>query len=651
VTARAPRNLDRPGPLSAWLAADPRSLGLGRIGLGVALLCDLALRAPQLTLFYSNAGLLPNHTVLWQPTVPRLFSLFFMVSLPHEATLVFLACGFCFAALAVGYRTRLFQALSLVAAISLHNRIIFVEGEGSVALGALCLWTLFLPLGRRFSVDALRASLRERPDHVAADLDPARAPRAADAPVVSLAVAGLRLQFAGMLMLWFAHRSGAAWRDGTALHLLLHQDRAVTWLGLWAREHLSRSLLATVGRAIRIAPLAIGVLLLLPLLPGGRGRRLGLLVLLGWVGLVAALVNLGNWAAALLAYGPFFLDRRDWDTLVARARRRDGARPATRLLFFDSDCGICFLTARVLRRMDRLGRLRLLANDDAAAFPPGFSVDAGLLERTVLVVDPLSGRRWTRAAAFAEVARVLPGGWPVALLMRLPVVRDVAGLVYDRVAFNRSRISAWFGLAACGVPARAPQAPAPAPPAPPAGGGSWFCRAWRWLREKRGPLRELLAALVLLALAGDAAAVNPPWAQTLVGYTGLFQRWTLWAPDPPRTDRFVFVDAQTADGRHVDPFNAAGSRRSDLPATAIPPRLAESALFAEYARQIPERAVYHQAFIEWVLRHPERTGDARDQIVAFDATAIDDDSPPPGEEVARNARARVFRHWAAAAPP
>ena len=648
MTARVPPTPAAAGWLSWWLSVDPRSLGLGRIALGVALLWDLVLRAPQLTLFYSNAGLLPNHTVLWQPTVPRLFSLFFMVSLPHEAALAFFACGFCFAALAVGYRTRLFQALSLLATLSLHNRVIFVEGEGSVALGALCLWTLFLPLGRRFSVDAVRTSMRTRPDHVAADLDPGRALPVADAPVVSVAVAGLRLQLAGMLILWFTHRSGAAWRDGTALHFLLHQDRAMTWLGLWAREHLSPSLLAALGRLIGVAPLAIGGLLLLPV-PGGWGRRLALAGLVVWVGLVTALVNLGNWGVALLAYGPFLLAPRDWDALVARARRRDQARPATRLVFYDGDCGICFFTARVLRRLDRLGRLWPLANDDLASFPPGLSLDPALLERTVLVVDPASGRRWTRAAAFAEVARRLPGGWPLALLMRLPGLREIADLVYDRVAINRSRISAWFGLAACGIPARAPQAE-PSAPLAATSSDAWFCRGLRWLRGKRGALRELLAALALLALAGDAAARNPPWIDTLVGYTGLHQRWTLWAPEPPRTDRFVFVDAQTADGRHVDPFNAAGSRRSELPVTAIPPRLGESALFAEYARQIPERAVYHQAFLEWLLRYPERTGDARDKIVAFDATVIDDDSPPPGETAARNARARVFRHWAASPP-
>jgi predicted DCC family thiol-disulfide oxidoreductase YuxK len=635
-------------PARGWISADPRSLGLGRIALGVALLLDLLRRAPELTLFYTNVGLLPNHTVLWQPTVRRLLSLFFTVSLPHEAVLAFAASAFCFLALTVGFRTRLFHALSLLATLSLHNRVIFIEGPGSTALGALCLWTLFLPLGRRFSVDAVTGSLRDHPDQTAADLDAARFLPADNTPVPSLAVAGLLLQLVAMLGLGFANRQGATWSDGTALHYGLHQDRIVTWLGVWAREHWPQSMLRACSAVVLWLPLVIAVLVVMPVLRV-TARRLAMGSLVALVIVQTSLVNLGSWGLALLAYVPFLMTARDWEWLSARARHRT----ITRLVFYDGDCGICFQSARILRRMDRLGRLVVVPNDDTSLFPPGFSIDPALLEKTILVVDPASGRRWTQAQAFAEMFRVLPGAAPLAVFMRLPLVRTVAGRVYDRIAVNRTRISTWLGLAACGVPVR------PAPPSltRPAttettGSGSPICRGWRWLRGKKSQTRELLAAFTLLALGSDALAANPAlttalrdlrpdWVATLVGYTGLQQAWTFWAPDPPLGDRMVFVDALTSDGRHVDPFNAAGSRVHELPVTAIPARLGQSALFAAYAARIPERFVYHQAFLEWVMRQPGRSGD---QIVSFDAWVIDDDSPPPGETVARVARPRLFLH-------
>ena len=50
-----------------YLSIDPRSLALCRIAIGVVLIIDLVRRIPLLRDFYSNQGLLPNHTVLWRP--------------------------------------------------------------------------------------------------------------------------------------------------------------------------------------------------------------------------------------------------------------------------------------------------------------------------------------------------------------------------------------------------------------------------------------------------------------------------------------------------------------------------------------------------------------------------------------------------------
>ena len=65
----------------------------------LVLIGDLLRRIPWLRDFYSNAGLIPNHTVLWRPPFPRIFSFFFMASLPEESALWFgiaFVCFFCF---------------------------------------------------------------------------------------------------------------------------------------------------------------------------------------------------------------------------------------------------------------------------------------------------------------------------------------------------------------------------------------------------------------------------------------------------------------------------------------------------------------------------------------------------------------------------
>ena len=59
-----------------YLTADPRALGAGRIALALVLLLDLGRRARGLEVWYTNTGLLPNHTVLWKPPFEYTFSLF-----------------------------------------------------------------------------------------------------------------------------------------------------------------------------------------------------------------------------------------------------------------------------------------------------------------------------------------------------------------------------------------------------------------------------------------------------------------------------------------------------------------------------------------------------------------------------------------------
>ena len=114
-----------------YLQIDLRSLALGRIVLGLVLIGDLLRRVPYLRDLYSNLGLIPNHTVLWRPPFPRIFSVFFMASLPEEAALWFFIAFVCFFCFLIGYRTRLFHLLSFAMTTSLHNRVLAAENWGA----------------------------------------------------------------------------------------------------------------------------------------------------------------------------------------------------------------------------------------------------------------------------------------------------------------------------------------------------------------------------------------------------------------------------------------------------------------------------------------------------------------------------------------
>jgi hypothetical protein len=508
-----------------YLTADPRSLGAGRIALALVLLIDLLRRIPDLTLWYSNHGLLTNHVLLWRPPTQWMFSLFFLASWEDEAALGFILCGIVYAALLVGWRTRLFQFLSAIAVWSLHGRVTLVENGGDWMLSELALWTMFLPLGRRFSVDALRAA-RAAPD----------AP-ADETPVLSVAVLALLVQLAVSYLFNALHKGGATWRQGTAVHVVLHQDRMVTAFGVWMRPHMTLGLSRVLTYSSLAMETALPFLILSPLRQSVT-RRLAIVFMVSLHLGLQLFINVGVFSLVMMAYAPFLLTAADWQALAARPR--------------------------------------------------------------LLVL----GRRLSAGA------------------QRIAAV--VAGL--------------------CGS---APQPSLPRPSNVP---------AVDFLRRLRTAAREGAAGLMLVVLMTELFIGNPllsthvrlwqpTFAKMLVAYPRLIQAWTMFAPDAPTVDETVVVEAVTADGRHVDPYSEVAGRYAHPGTAAIPARLDNDSFFFNYSARIPFSSQYWGAFQDWILAYPQRTGRAEDRIVSFEASIVEDDSPPVGEMNPRHTRARVFLRW------
>ncbi len=100
------------GAVEVYGKYDPRSLGLARIGLGLLLFYNVWRRLGSLGAFYSNDGLLPNHTVLWRPTIEYMASFFLAASRTEEAAIMMAFCAAVFIAFTIGYRTRFTHVLS-----------------------------------------------------------------------------------------------------------------------------------------------------------------------------------------------------------------------------------------------------------------------------------------------------------------------------------------------------------------------------------------------------------------------------------------------------------------------------------------------------------------------------------------------------------
>jgi predicted DCC family thiol-disulfide oxidoreductase YuxK len=627
--------------IRTYLSIDPRSLGLFRIVFALALLLDLYWRYLDVDFFYTNDGLLPNHTMLWAPPVRRMFSFFFMASTHAEATAGMAACGLVFLGLLLGYRTRTMQVLALLCVVSLNTRVCLLENGGDIVLNQLAVWSVFLPLGQRFSLDALLGSLRARSEHTAEQLADRSALRPPQQPVVSLAVLALILQLFVIYLFNALAKNGTTWSTGTAVQLALHQDRLVTALGVWLREHAPSALLSTFTHATRAIELLAAALVISPLWPAAA--RLLAIVLLPLLHVGFALcLDLGPFSYAMIAFVALLVHERHWAWLYSRLR----ARKKPLLCFFDADCGFCFLTVRVLARLDAYERIRFISNHEQSELPEGVSPE--LVERTVVVQEQGTARITTRSDAVAEICRALPFGFLAYAVLKLPGLRSLWLALYDRVAQNRTAISQWLGLAACGVPS----VPVFAMPELPANGPAR-------LRARALPvLNQALVAVVLVAATGETLSYNeavpsflhypqPDALQAIIDYGRLIQSWRMFAPDAPEQDFMISVEATTVDGRLVDPYNEVASRYKRPPFRGIPSRLGNDQFFTTYSLVIPaeKSRPYWSAFEQWILSYHLRSKNPKDRITRYTVYLLSDLSPTSDKTAPRTPKKEAFMSY------
>ena len=343
-----PRNL-----MASYLGQDPRNLGLFRVTLGLLTIGDLVRRYPHVATFYSNEGVLTNHFALFRPPYRHFFSVFLGFSTPEEVRVLLVLSIIAAALFTVGLGTRVFQVVTFVALTSLHARNPLLDGPGDMVLRLLAAWSIFLPLGARFSVDALVRSLDTAPEHTPADL------RSRDA----LHPRGIVLRAAAFALLL-----------ELAVVFLLRRPQPAPALGggaAWATVFVYAIQCLVVACAL--APVLRVVL--------HRVAVVGIAVV------SAALVALGDdpaFAAAILGFLPLLLTPADWDRMRAWSAR--GRHPLR--VIYDQDCGVCLFVCRVLVRLDAASCLTFTGNDDAA-LPAGATREE--LDRTVLVVDETTG--------------------------------------------------------------------------------------------------------------------------------------------------------------------------------------------------------------------------------------------------------------------
>ncbi len=591
-----------------YCKADPRTLGLLRIVLGTLLTADSLRHWGEARTFYANTGVLTNHYLLFRPFSSTNFTLWNSFSTLAEVHVVFAIATLCYLLYGLGYRTRLFGILSFLMVTSQDNRLVLVENGGYVIVNILVAWSLFMPMGRRFSVDALLRSFREHKEKRWEDLAERFRPEDKHTEAVSAIYLLAIVNIAIVYFFNVVNKSGSLWKAGLTVHYVLHVDRMVTWFGVFLRElHLPLTVLKVVTWLVLAVEAMICAWILSPY--GRRYTRpLAMVTMHALHGVFGAVFRLGPFSWVMICYSYLLPRPENWADLETWYRRRAAARTVV----LDRTSPLAFAVGRLLARLDGL---------DLLILEPSVADE----ERPRLVlVKADDGRTFTGTAAFREIAQALPGGRYFRVLAWMGTLGTL-GLILGYLERHRAGVARFFGL---GIGARgAPELPPSSP-------------IHARLAGIRGTARETLIAYLATCaffqmlgenkcFPGQLKPTMPIYMQAVVGYPRMFQGWGMFAANPITDDGRMVVDAYTRDGRHIDPLTG---KEPDMD-ISDERGMGLSQIRGDYMNRLrlERNKAYRDGLKNYLLRYHEHTGRPGDELVSFDAYWVRDQNPRPGE--------------------
>ncbi|MES0873560.1 DCC1-like thiol-disulfide oxidoreductase family protein [Sinimarinibacterium thermocellulolyticum] len=496
LTQRFPR-------LADIFGIDLRTLALFRFALGSVLFCNLLTAFGDVGAFWADTGVMPRAWLIESEIGPRL-SLFLAGGQAWFVVVLLLLQCVLALMFTLGWRTRLATIASFVMWASLLNRNPVVLIGGDLLICCLLFWSMFLPLGARFSVDAALAENPPPQENLH----------------LSWASVGLLLQVMSVYFFSAILKSGREWvPDYTAVYYALSLDRHVLPLGKLLNEFLplTKALSFYVWWLELLGPILIFTPLLLKYL------RFGLMLcfMLMHVGFLLCL-ELGHFPYVSLASLTVFTGGWVWDALDRRHRRRHPQPPR---IYYDIDCGFCLKSCQLFQQFLILPRSPIAP---AQQTPRARTLMEANYSWVVIDGDEQAYLKWPAFTILVKHSPLL--GWLYPLL-RLPALERPGNAVYDFVARNRGtfgRLTAWL------LPRRTMR--------------------WELGRFWNG----IAAVFVVLVLVWNGHTIGMPPQASYAALTPLFriiridQLWNMFAPYPLKEDGWLVVAGRLADGSEID---------------------------------------------------------------------------------------------------
>ncbi len=489
---------------STIFGIDLRTLALFRLFLSTTIILDLISRSRDLVAHYTDFGVMPRSALMGQLSDSS-FSFHIINGSATFQAVLFIIAGLIAFLLLIGWKTRLMTILSWLFLISIQNRNVFIlSGEDNLIL-LLTFWSMFLPLGARYSIDAA--------------LDPQNDEK----PNAFFSAATFAILIQGMSMYFFSAilKSDMRWfPDGTAVYYALQLDYLVTPLAHWFRQF--ETLLSGLTYYVLALEFIGPILIFSPIFH----RQLRLLFMIAFITMHIGFylfLEIGLFPLISITMNLLFMPGWVWDKLTIRMNR--SVKPM--IIWYDGACDFCLKICNILRVFLFVNHVLIKpAQDNASIY------DAMQAHNSWIIKE--GENSYLRWAALTKLTGQSYVYWPLSQIMALPFLQSLGDGIYNFVANNRlsfSKITKRF------FPFQA--------------------------RELgNGKIQTIMVLFFTLFVFVQnistipASGIQLPYEYRMVRqFLGLYQNWTMFAPYPELDSPWPIIPGELRDGTNVNVYN------------------------------------------------------------------------------------------------
>lgn len=508
--------------LKFWFGrVDSRPISVFRVFFSALLFKNAIYNLSLADEFFSDAGYVPR-SALWDG-LARTDRISLMDAMPYSwmATAFFILWAGVALCLLVGNRTRLMVVLNFVIVLSIHERNIYVLNGADTVLRVLSFWMLFLPLDRHYSVDAMRnrcaAYTHSR------DLDDLRA-RDAPNTVFAFPLRAAQVQIAIIYLFSFIEKlPGEIWQTGEGMHYALQITSLTLPTGDWLLTVSPLWLTSLLSYFTLFVEAAFPLLMFVPFwqpVPRALGLLLGMSLHLG----IAATMSIPNFSLIMLISYLLFCDS-SW--LLAFGRKLVTSQGRSSLMLPPLDSPLWMVLAAT-------------SEQDISIDQSKFSQANG---HNTWEIFSERGERYRGRSAWGRLATYLPLGYFIAWFFRSKLV---CRLVWNWMGWCVRRMSL---------------------PQPEHGTGVSTERASMESTWVGLVTRASVSVIISVLMVGivwynlphlvnkDYRELVPPVPASMakvIRFSGLWQRWNLFAPYPRLVDGWIVAPGKFEDGVVID---------------------------------------------------------------------------------------------------